>query len=134
MVVGGAVTLPAFVFFEINYATHPVMPTRLLRDRNVFVMCVISLYVRKCFDFLRGKLTGEYIQFRFCIVCSLNSAGEYSAYMCISFYLTFTQLYGFIAPTTNWSYQDIIYYTNCQSLSLTVSRGSLSPCSCCGMC
>ena len=62
MVIGGAVTLPAFVFFEINYATHPVMPIRLLRNRNVFAMCVINLYVRKCLDFLRGKLTGDYIQ------------------------------------------------------------------------
>ena len=47
MVIGGAVTLPAFVFFEINYATHPVMPIRLLRNRNVFAMCVVNLYVRK---------------------------------------------------------------------------------------
>lgn len=39
----------------------------------------------------------------------------------VSFYLTYAQLYGFVSATTNWSYQDIIYYTNAQSLCLTVS-------------
>ncbi|KAF8310981.1 drug:h+ antiporter [Clavulina sp. PMI_390] len=85
MVVGGFVTLPIFVFYEAKYSTHPVIPLRLLRNRNVLIMCTINF-----FDF-------------------------------ISFYLTYNQLYGFISATTNWSYQNIIYFTNAQSLSLTFS-------------
>ncbi|KZT57201.1 MFS general substrate transporter [Calocera cornea HHB12733] len=37
----------------------------------------------------------------------------------VSFYLTYAQLYGFVAATTNWSLSDITYYTNTQSLCLT---------------
>lgn len=48
MVIGGVVTLPTFIFFEIKYATHPIMPVRLLRNRNVLVVCAINLYVLKC--------------------------------------------------------------------------------------
>lgn len=43
MCVGGFVTLPAFVFFEIKYATHPVIPLRLLANRNVLAVCTINL-------------------------------------------------------------------------------------------
>ncbi|KAF8308260.1 MFS general substrate transporter [Clavulina sp. PMI_390] len=85
MVVGGVVTLPIFVIYEIKYSTYPVVPLRLLRNRNVLIMCGINF-----FDF-------------------------------ISFYLTYGQLYGFVSATTNWSYANIIYYTNGQTLSLTFS-------------
>jgi hypothetical protein len=51
MVIGGVITFPAFIFFEIKYATHPIMPLRLLRNRNVLAVCAINLCVLKCFFF-----------------------------------------------------------------------------------
>jgi hypothetical protein len=35
MVIGGVVTLPIFVFWELKKATHPVIPWRLLRNRTI---------------------------------------------------------------------------------------------------
>ncbi|EJT98469.1 MFS general substrate transporter [Dacryopinax primogenitus] len=83
MVIGGAVALPIFIYWELKRALFPIIPFRLLKNRTVLAACLISF-----FDF-------------------------------ISFYLTYAQLYGFVAATTNWSLSDITYYTNCQSLCLT---------------
>ncbi|KZO99452.1 MFS general substrate transporter [Calocera viscosa TUFC12733] len=83
MVIGGVVTLPMFIYWELKRATFPIIPFRLLKNRTVLGACLISF-----FDF-------------------------------VSFYLTYAQLYGFVAATTNWSLSGITYYTNCQSLCLT---------------
>ncbi|KAJ7029398.1 drug:h+ antiporter [Mycena alexandri] len=52
MVVGGAVTLPAFVYWETRRATHPVVPWRLLRNRTILAGCAINF-----FDFVSFYLT-----------------------------------------------------------------------------
>ncbi|KAJ7633172.1 major facilitator superfamily domain-containing protein [Roridomyces roridus] len=83
MVIGGVVTLPAFIYWETKRATHPVIPWRLLRNRTILAGCTINF-----FDF-------------------------------VSFYLTYGQLYGFVSATTQWKISNLIYYSNCQSLSLT---------------
>ncbi|KAF7337839.1 MFS domain-containing protein [Mycena venus] len=37
----------------------------------------------------------------------------------VSFYLTYGELYGFVSATTKWKIDNLVYYTNAQSLSLT---------------
>ncbi|KAK7038265.1 MFS domain-containing protein [Favolaschia claudopus] len=37
----------------------------------------------------------------------------------VSFYLTYSELYGFVSATTNWKIDNLVYYSNAQSLSLT---------------
>ncbi|KAJ7706864.1 drug:h+ antiporter [Mycena rosella] len=83
MVIGGFVTLPIFIFWEVKKAVHPVVPWRLLRNRTILAGCAINF-----FDF-------------------------------VSFYLTYSELYGFVSATTKWEIGNLVYYTNAQSLSLT---------------
>jgi hypothetical protein len=44
----------------------------------------------------------------------------------VSFYLTYAELYGFVVATTTWKISNLIYYTNAQSLCLTVNSKSVS--------
>ncbi|KAJ7878997.1 hypothetical protein B0H14DRAFT_3774989 [Mycena olivaceomarginata] len=37
----------------------------------------------------------------------------------VSFYLTYSELYGFVSATTKWEIGNLVYYSNAQSLSLT---------------
>ncbi|KAJ7355831.1 drug:h+ antiporter [Mycena albidolilacea] len=37
----------------------------------------------------------------------------------VSFYLTYSELYGFVSATTKWKIGNLVYYSNAQSLSLT---------------
>ncbi|KAF7331833.1 MFS domain-containing protein [Mycena kentingensis (nom. inval.)] len=37
----------------------------------------------------------------------------------VSFYLTYSELYGFVSATTDWKIDNLVYYSNAQSLSLT---------------
>jgi hypothetical protein len=39
----------------------------------------------------------------------------------VSFYLTYAELYGFVSATTKWEIGNLVYYSNAQSLSLTVN-------------
>ncbi|KAJ7264868.1 major facilitator superfamily domain-containing protein [Mycena haematopus] len=52
MVIGGVVTFPIFVFWEVKMATHPVIPWRLLRNRTILAGCTINF-----FDFVSFYLT-----------------------------------------------------------------------------
>ncbi|KAJ7087545.1 drug:h+ antiporter [Mycena belliarum] len=83
MCIGGFVTLPLFIFWEVKKAAHPVVPWRLLRNRTILAGCTINF-----FDF-------------------------------VSFYLTYSELYGFVSATTHWEIGNLVYYSNAQSLSLT---------------
>ncbi|CAK5266141.1 unnamed protein product [Mycena citricolor] len=52
MVIGGAVTFPAFVFWEARMAQHPVIPWRVLGNRTVLAGCAINF-----FDFISFYLS-----------------------------------------------------------------------------
>jgi hypothetical protein len=47
MVIGGVVTLPIFVFWELKKATHPVIPWRLLRNRTILAGAYLALLMKK---------------------------------------------------------------------------------------
>ncbi|KAJ7772899.1 drug:h+ antiporter [Mycena maculata] len=52
MVIGGAVTFPIFIFWEVKMAVHPVIPWRVLRNRTILAGCAINF-----FDFISFYLT-----------------------------------------------------------------------------
>lgn len=45
LVVGGVVAFPFFVFWEIKYARHPIIPLHLLKDRAVWAALVIGIFI-----------------------------------------------------------------------------------------
>ncbi|KAJ6622918.1 hypothetical protein B0H10DRAFT_1787296 [Mycena sp. CBHHK59/15] len=58
MVIGGVVTLPIFVFWEVKKATHPVIPWRLLRNRTILAGCVVNFFDFVSFYLTYGQLYG----------------------------------------------------------------------------
>jgi len=43
LVIGVVICIPAFVFWEMKYARHPVMPFRILKDRQVIAALSVAL-------------------------------------------------------------------------------------------
>jgi SIT family siderophore-iron:H+ symporter-like MFS transporter len=43
LVIGVVICIPAFVVWEMKYARHPVMPFRILRDRQVIAALSVAL-------------------------------------------------------------------------------------------
>ncbi|KAJ7453072.1 drug:h+ antiporter [Mycena latifolia] len=58
MVVGGFVTLPIFIFWEVKKAVHPVIPWRLLRNRTILAGCTINFFDFVSFYLTYGELYG----------------------------------------------------------------------------
>ncbi|KAJ7685749.1 drug:h+ antiporter [Mycena polygramma] len=58
MVIGGVVTLPIFIFWEVKKATHPVIPWRLLRNRTILAGCTINFFDFVSFYLTYGELYG----------------------------------------------------------------------------
>ncbi|KAF7364038.1 MFS domain-containing protein [Mycena sanguinolenta] len=58
MVIGGVVTFPIFIFWEVKMATHPVIPWRLLRNRTILAGCAINFFDFVSFYLTYGELYG----------------------------------------------------------------------------
>ncbi|KAJ7481042.1 drug:h+ antiporter [Mycena galericulata] len=58
MVIGGFVTLPIFIYWEVKMAVHPVIPWRLLRNRTILAGCTINFFDFVSFYLTYGQLYG----------------------------------------------------------------------------
>lgn len=44
MCVGGFIILPAFCYWEMRCAKHPILPYQFLANRNILITCMINLF------------------------------------------------------------------------------------------
>jgi hypothetical protein len=110
MLVVGVVVLFTFGWWDAKYASHPVIPSRFLKNRTVVLCGLIGF-----FDFV----CPVYIPFSHRVMI-IHSSSDSSHPQQMSYYLTIMYLFVFVVVVKPWSLVNVNYFMQAQSVGLTV--------------
>ncbi|KAJ7073780.1 drug:h+ antiporter [Mycena amicta] len=110
----------ALIFLPIVLAGGSYATTTWHNPAIPAMMCVGAFVALPLFVFWEArKATYPVIPWRLLRNRTILAGCAIDFFDFVSFYLTYSELYGFVSATTKWDLGKLVYYSNAQSLSLT---------------